>query len=345
MNNNTYLQLKRSTINLPPNLLFGELCLSDINNIIKLFIGKSDTTVQKIFDSSDSINNYIYNNNYHKYISPNGNDDNNGQVDQKYLTIIKGLNNILSNGIITLECGYYDENCLLNNDHSQKSIVGSNKCYLNGIFQITSSCEKMEFINLYFNNSLLNNESEDYIIKIDSNSLEQNFIFNNIIITNDVNKSNIIKILNNGSGNIDIINSNFNNKILYLSNSTLPRLCFIRNSKNIMINSGTNWIVFTNNCSNIKILSSNNNIYNDDSCLDIINNINEITIDGVYISNINNLTENIDKGDLFIKQGDNYILYEKYYNAKSLYYIILKNESYVKSNNEYKKIASYPIIL
>jgi hypothetical protein len=68
-------------------------------------------------------------------------------------------------------------------------------------------------------------------------------------------------------------------------------------------------------------------------------------INGIYISDIDNILPGINKGDVFVKIGSLIYVIEKYYCAKTIYYVILKNNSYIKQNDGYKPLVTFPIIL
>lgn len=352
---NKYLQLKKSTTNIQPdNLAFGELALSDISNRIRLFVGKNDNTVQQIFDSDIQTEDYIYDNLFQKHVSPQGDDNNNGQVNKPFQTIVKALNTIEQGGIVVLESGYYNQNILFNNTFSQKSITGKNisngilsRTYLNGIYDIAYNTEKICISNITFSNTSEDDDrGNDYILQINTSSSNQNMIFNNISVSSSVNKTNIIKVRSNDTsgGFIDISNCDLNNKTIRLEDSILPRVLYINNSKNLKLFAGTNWTVFVNNDSNnIVELSSNNNIFKPDMVLDIVSTLP--LINGIYISDADNISLGVSKGDVFVKIDSLIYVIEKYYCAKTIYYVISKNNSYIKQNGSYKELVTYPIIL
>lgn len=347
---NTYVQIKRSSNSETINTLkFGELAVSDFNNKVKLFVGKNDETVQLLVDSSIQIPSlFNYNNLHQKYVSQNGDDLNNGQINQPYLTINKALDNTSQGGIILIEGGYYNEELIFNDDlkHSRKYVSGiqgnnvisyifiTNKIsYLNNVKQITLS------------NLLLSYSGVDDIITINCSTANQNFNFNNISVSGSVITENIIRVLNNGYGYIDISNCDFNNKTIKLNNTTIPRWLFISNSRNIKIDAGIGWYVSINDGSqNIIEISNNLNILRSWMVTDIVSS--EPSTDGIYIASdaftSSDGNSSILKGCVFTKYLGTLTITDKYYTAKPSYYVLIKDKTYIKSQGTFYE-SSYII--
>ena len=346
-----YLTIKKSIIDeTPTTIRFGELALSDKDNILRVFCGDQTDAAVKIFDQSVPANNFVYNNDKQKYIAVNGSDDNNGQSGYPYSTVLKGLENITTGGIISLEAGIYNELLSFDETHSVRGIIGQNTCNIynstelsNGI-EMYSSNNRMTFANLEFSSSTLDNH-----VDINSSSSTQNYNFDHITASGSTKTtSNIIRAANTGSsaGYININQCDFANRILKLGNSGLPRFCFITNSSNISLDAGTNWLVFIDDNSQIIELSNNNNIINSNTVNDFIS-VAPTTF-GFYLleSDVTINSVLYTKGSYIVYSGVAVSFYSKYYRNKSSYYVINKNQTYVKTgSNEYSVITSYPIIL
>ena len=346
-----YLQIKKSIIDeIPTTILFGELAISDKDNILRLYAGDQTGAPIKIYDQSTPAE-YIYENNLQKYVAIGGSDVNNGQSGFPVETITHAMTLIVAGGCVSMEAGIYTENLIFDGaTNSQKAIIGQftsntyNVTEINQTIETINNNSQMTFSNLDFSKSGVT----DHIL-INSTSSNQNYNFNNISISGSTSStSNVINVQDQttSAGYINIDSCDFNNRILLLENSTLPRFCFITNSRNITMNAGTNWIVVIDDNSTVIETSSNNNIINSNIVTDII--AVAPSSFGFYLLSADVTISSVvyPKGSLIVYNGVAVTYTTKYYRNKSSYFVILKNQTYVKTGSDvYSVVTAYPIIL
>ena len=186
-------------------------------------------------------------------------------------------------------------------------------------------------------------------IDIVSNASNGNYNFQNITASGSTGATSRIIFVRDqvtSAGYISLDGCDFFGRQLYLENSTLSRFCYITNSRNISLHAGTNWIVIIDDSSTVQELTNNNNIITSNTVTDIITTApttfgfylleNDITISSVVYP----------KGSFIVFNGVSVSFTTKYYRNAAAYYVILKNQTYVKTgSDEYKPATSYPIIL
>jgi hypothetical protein len=346
-----YLTLKKSIVDeIPLSIRFGELAISDKDDILRLYAGNQLDEPIKIYDESIPATNFVYENNKQKYVAINGSNSNNGQQGYPFSTITYAATQITTGGAVVLEGGLYNEVLSFNQNDSRKAVIGQttssnyNVTELSQAIQISNNNFQMTFSNLEFSNSTATKH-----IDITSTSSTQNYNFNNITVSGSTSStSNVIYASNQttSAGYINVDSCDFINRILFLENSTLPRFCFITNSRNITLNAGTNWIVVIDDNSTVIETSSNNNIITSNTLTDIISTAPSTF--GFYLLSEDVVISSVTytKGSLIVFNGVAVTYFTKYYRNKSSYYIINKGETYVKTgSDEYKPVTSYPIVL
>jgi hypothetical protein len=345
-----YLQIKKSIIDeIPTTILFGELAISDKDNILRLYAGDQTGAPIKIYDQSTPAE-YIYENNKQKYVAIGGSDLNNGQSGFPLQSIQYALTKITAAGCLSIEAGIYNEYIGIGSDDAIKALIGQftsniyNVTELSNVIEIFDDADRMTFSNLEFSSSTATTH-----ILINSTSSTQNSNFNNISISGStLTNSNVIKVQDQttAAGYINIDGCDFANRILLLENSTLPRFCFITSSRNITLNAGTNWIVVIDDNSTVIETSSNNNIINSNIVTDIISVAPSSF--GFYLLSADVTISSVvyPKGSLIVYNGVAVTYTTKYYRNKSSYFVILKNQTYVKTGSDaYSVVTAYPIIL
>lgn len=346
-----YLQIKKSIVDeIPSSIKFGELAISDKDNILRLYAGDQLLNPIKIFDQSLPATNFVYNNDKHKTVAIGGSDSNNGQSGYPLETITYATSQITSGGAVVIEGGLYNEDLLFDGAaDSRKAILGTpttsnyNVTEFQQSIQIINNNAQMTFGYIEFSYAGIK------CIDILSTASNSNYNFQNITVSNSTAEDSYIVYVDNmetSAGYISLDGCDFLNRILYLKDSTLPRFCYITNSRNISLHAGTNWIVVVDDASTVQELTNNNNIITSNTVNDIITAApstfgfylleNDITISSVVYP----------KGSLIVFNGVTVSYTTKYYRNASAYYVINKNQTYVKTgSSEYKPVTSYPIVL
>ena len=344
------LQVKKSIIETTPvSLLFGELSVSDKDNVLHLYVGDQNSTPVEIFNQ-DSISPFVYNNDKQKYVAPNGSDLNNGQQGFPFATIEKALSEITTGGMVSLEAGIYSTLLSFDATHSVRGITGLstsntyNSTEFSDGIEMYGANNRMTFANIEFSSSTLDNH-----IDINSSSSTQNYNFDHITVSGSTKTtSNIIRVANTGSGAgyININQCDFANRTVLLNNSGQPRFCFITNSRNMKLSVGTNWVVVVDDNSTFQEITNNNNIINSNIVNDIIDVVP--TLPGVYIlsADVTINTVLYTKGSLIFFSGVDVTFVSKYYLNKPAYYVISQDATFVKIGSlTYENITTYPIVL
>lgn len=153
----------------------------------------------------------------------------------------------------------------------------------------------------------------------------------------------------NTSGYINISGCDLNNRKVYLknSNSLLPKICYITRSRNFVIEAESEWLVYADDNSTFNEISNNKNIYRSWMITKTVNSIPS-EIAGIFIALetiIVNPQITIEKGSVFVKQGNNYSILSQFYNARPSYWSISENKTFIKDNDTFKEAVSFPIIL
>lgn len=317
-------------------------------NIEEELLTQSSAVIESL-----SLKSFDINNNAAKYVSPAGSNANNGQIDRPYQTITYALTNLNAGGVVNLESGNYNENVVLNNNDVRKFIKGTgeigkiiSRTVIAGQILIEEQCRQNSISNITLSYSNASNPP----IKITSTSTELNLNLHNISVSANVQHPFVLEVENGGGGYIDLNNVDFGNKGINLKDSTVPRFCYISNSRNITINAGLNWFVVDcgNNDFNILEASSNNNVIVNTNVNGLIETLTDYSLiestPGKYLANIAIPSIPADAGDVFIitSIGGSVARYveKKHYSALPTYYNLALQKSYYKSNNLWQEVGS-----
>lgn len=342
--------LKSTTTVTPVSLLFGELSVSDVSNNVNVYIGDSLQNPIKIFDQATPTE-FVYENDKNKYVAINGSDSNNGQSGYPFETITFGQTQIIAGGALILEGGIYNEDLLFQTVDSRKALLGTpttnnyNVTEISRNIELNEAAEQITFAYLEFSEPGASIKH----IWVNSSSSNANMNFQNITASGSTGAGSHVVYVSNVAGSAGYINvdgCDFAGRRLTLENSTLPRYCFISNSRNITLSAGINWVVFVDESSTISEISNNGNIVDSNSVSDIIG-VNPVAF-GIYLLSAELTINSVvyPKGNLIFWNGVSVSFTSRYYVNKPMYFVVAKNACYVKTGSlEYSEVTSYPIVL
>ena len=274
-----------------------------------------------------------------RYVSKQGDDSLNGQVDRKKETVDGAVTSLVgqSSGVIHVEADYYNTDLILGTANSRINIIGeegSQRTVFKSI-TYTENNQQCELTNLKFENT-------DNAPAINVNSTLSNYVFRNITCGGNHVSNVFLNIASGGSGFINLIGFDISNKIINFENTTTPRLAFISQSANASINAGTGWtIIIDNNSANILELSNNNNVLRgaglvnslipDNTTYNVIVSLGSAG-NGFYAVNYNEAGV-FAKGDIILRQHPITVVYSKHYNTQNANYYDLTNQITLHKEN------------
>lgn len=282
----------------------------------------------------------------HIYVSKQGNDDYNGQVNRKKATILNALEETdnQSSVIVDIDTGYWNETLTLGTLYTRRTLFGQlDRTVISRMITLNEACTQAQINNIKFENT---DSSIDVNLRFGLNITSSlgGFVIANCTVGGNHQCPTVINVASGGSGFITIINCDFSNKILNLTNTATPRLCFINNVANLIVNAGTGWIVVVdNNSQNIFEASSNNNILRGKIANSILSNSTEYNAvvslgtagDGYYLANYAE-SGVFAKGDIILRQHPITIVDSKHYNAQSNVYVLSTQQTAFKDSGEWK---------
>lgn len=283
------------------------------------------------------------------YVSTAGNDIFNGQVNRKKLTVENALLTVEDNSgnvdiesrNVHIEGGYYTEMLELGTARSRVSLIGGvdGRTVLKQI-KFTENNKQSQVRNIRLENDGVGVGNSGF--GIDIQSTLSNYTLTGLSVGGNHASPICINVANGGSGYIAIANCDFNNKIINLENSTIPRFLFINQSANLVINAGTNWAVIVDvNSANILEQSSNNNVFRGNGS---VNGLLENTTayngvlalgalaNGFYAVNYDEAGV-FAKGDIILIQHPNTIVSNKYYNTLNASYYDMQGQRTLHKEN------------
>lgn len=283
------------------------------------------------------------------YVSTAGNDTFNGQVNRKKLTVENALLTVEDNSgnvdiesrNVHIEGGYYTEMLELGTARSRVALIGSadGRTVLKQI-KFTENNKQSQVRNIRLENDGVGVGNSGF--GIDIQSTLSNYTLTGLSVGGNHASSICINVANGGSGYIAIANCDFNNKIINLENSTIPRFLFINQSANLVINAGTNWAVIVDvNSANILEQSSNNNVFRGNAS---VNGLLENTTayngvlalgalaNGFYAVNYDEAGV-FSKGDIILIQHPITIVSNKHYNTLNASYYDMQGQRTLHKEN------------
>lgn len=281
-----------------------------------------------------------------RYVSKQGDDNLNGQVDRKKQTIAGAITSLVgqASGIVNVEAGNYNTDLTLGTANSRIHIIGEEGSQRTVLKSITfnENNQQCELTNLKLENT-------DNAPAINVNSTLSNYVFRNITCGGNHVSNIFLNIASGGSGYISLVGFDISNKIINFQNTTTPRLAFISQSVNTSINVGTGWtVIVDNNSTNILELSSNNNVLRGLIANAIIANDAEYNgivaggsaTDGYYLVNYTKAGV-FATGDIILKQNPSVVVVNKHYNTPNAsYYLLSTQQTAHKSSGTWKITAS-----
>jgi hypothetical protein len=286
-------------------------------------------------------------NSVQRFVSFNaGNDSNNGQINRKMKNIFAGaLTSLIGQSSAEVDCeaGTYTEAMTLGTAHSRRTIRGtrgSERTIINQTLTFSENNQQCSIMDIKFDNAT------GYCI--DVNSTLSNYNFLGLNIGGNVSNSTAIRVRAGGSGFIKIQDGDFAGKIIQLDNTSTPRMCYLINCANAIINAGTGWTVLKNlNCATIIEASSNNNIYDGWIANSVISSDAEYNAvvaagllgNGYYLCNYTKAGV-FSVGDVILRNHPITVIDHKHYNANTTFYVAILSKTFFRKGGQWKEVPS-----